>query len=380
MVGRPTREVGMIVATRPRPPGKIDRDPHVPPGDRGRQRSKPREEGAAPMGRGPLRESARLDRSVSGLGTPGRAAGLLTPATAREYCPISIHCRPQSYARLRPAGPRMARGLGHPTGDHGVTRIWYQVLSSRTKTPEMFDVLQHYLDELKNPETELDIRGTAIGGFADQYSAFVDLDAARVIELATKSFTGPNQPAVYAMANSLDPSVLGLRELLDVPVLTLMEVACNLAPSFGDRYGVLVPNRRFSYLYRDLIEGYGSTKKLAGIDQLPYDRILDMRKIFAREPGAAEACLSAVTEGFERLRERGAEVVIVPGPVGMFLGAEKVSELAGVRYLDAFALLLKMAEGIVAIPGLTTSRAFRYLRPPASLLKEAYEEYGLGAD
>ena len=258
-----------------------------------------------------------------------------------------------------------------------MTRVWYQVLSSRAKTPEMFGVLQEHLDSLANQGTTVDIQGTAVGGFADQYSAFLHLDGARILDLALENFSGDSPPDVYAMANSLDPVVQGLREVLDVPVLTLMEVACSLAPSLGDRYGILVPNRKFYPMYRDLVASYGSASKLGAIDNLPYDRILDMRGIFAGDAGAADKCMSAVSDGFSRLGDRGADIVIVPGPVGMFLSHSGVTEFDGVRYLDAFGLLLKVAEGIAAMPGLTTSRFWRYAKPPQALFEEALSEYDL---
>ena len=144
----------------------------------------------------------------------------------------------------------------------------------------MFDAMQKHLDSVANPGTIVNLQGTAVGGFADQYWAFLHLDGSRVLTSSLENAANGFTADVYAMANSLDPGVSGLREILDVPVLTLMEVACSLAPSFGDRYGFLVPNRRFHHTYRDLVAAYGLEAELGGIDHLGYDRILDMRKVF----------------------------------------------------------------------------------------------------
>jgi allantoin racemase len=243
----------------------------------------------------------------------------------------------------------------------------------------MFAAMQRHLDSVANPGTIVDLHGTAIGGFADQYSTFLHLDGARVLtaalESAGKGFTGD----VYAMANSLDPGVPGLREILDVPVLTLMEVACSLAPSFGDRYGFVVPNQRLRHHYRDLVASYGLEAKLGGIENLGYDRILDMRKIFLGDQSEVDACMSAVDASFGRLGRLGVEVAFVPGPIGALLSGSGVTELSGVRYLDALGLLLKVSEGVAGLSGLTTSRFHRYAQPPAPLLREALAEYDLSS-
>jgi allantoin racemase len=258
-----------------------------------------------------------------------------------------------------------------------MTEVWFQVLSSRTKTPEMFDAMQKHLDSVANPGTIVNLQGTAVGGFADQYSAFLHLDGSRVLTSSLENAANGFTADVYAMANSLDPGVPGLREILDVPVLTLMEVACSLAPSFGDRYGFLVANRRLRHHYRDLVAAYGLEAKLGGIDHLGYDRILDMRKVFVGDQSEVDACMGAVEAGFERLGRSGVEVAFVAGPVGALLSGSGVTELSGVRYLDALGLLLKVSEGVAGLSGLTTSRFHRYAQPPVSLLREALAEYDL---
>lgn len=262
-----------------------------------------------------------------------------------------------------------------------MSRIWCQLVSSPQKVPQMFSALQEIADRLKCPDTTVDIRGTKVGGFADKYDAFLHLDGAELLRLAMTDFQ--DEPGdVYALVNSLDPAINGLREILDVPVLTLMEVACPMSLLWGDQFGLMVPNSKMVPQYHDVVARYHLGQRMVGVEPLPFPHLLDLHRLYTGDKTLADQVMTALAEAAETLVHQGAEVLMSPGPVGHWLAGEGVTELAGARFIDMFGLLLKVSEGVAVMAAqgaLGPSRIRRYASPPVGLLKEAFKEYNLGA-
>ena len=191
-------------------------------------------------------------------------------------------------------------------------KIWYQLVSSSKRLPNFIAELTEQCARAAAPGTRVDVNGTPNGALGDHYASFLQLDALDIIKLMRTRVLGHDYQA-YALANSLDPALDALREQLDIPVLSLMQVGCSLAPMLGDRFGVVVPNFKFAPMYRAVIESHGLSGKLAGIEPLGFDRISDHDAMFSDE-SAAEAGLREIDEVAGRLVAQGAEVILAPGP------------------------------------------------------------------
>ena len=257
-----------------------------------------------------------------------------------------------------------------------MSNLWFQLVSSRAKVPQMFAALETIGARVKHPDTTFEVHGTAVGGFADPWDAFLHLDGAELIRLAMAEFPLTRADA-YGLVNSLDPAIKGLRQVLDVPVVALMEVACSMSRIWGDRFGLLVPNRQMVPLYRDLIESYGLAGRLAGIEPLPIDAILAYHRIYQGDPTLTERAMQAAEDGAQRLVEQGADLILAPGPLNFYLEREGITDIAGARFVHSFSLLLKVTEGVATLAqhGLTTSRTLRYSKPPAALYADALAAY-----
>jgi allantoin racemase len=257
-------------------------------------------------------------------------------------------------------------------------KIWFQLVSSRKRLPNFLDALQQQCDQVAAPGTVVEVQGTPNGALGDHYASFLHFDADEIIRLL-HTRVRPGHYDVYALANSLDPALDALRESLDIPVLSVLEVGCAVAPMLGDRFGLIVPNSKFIPKYRDLVAGYGRERQLAGISPLQFDHIADHNAMFVDE-AAAQHTLGVVSDCARELVDAGAEVVMAAGITACLLSKYRVTELHGARVLDMYSTLVKVSESMGYLAehcGMTTSRVRRYKTPPSALVDEAVRTYRL---
>jgi allantoin racemase len=253
-------------------------------------------------------------------------------------------------------------------------KIWYQLISSRDNLPEFVRALERLCVQAAAPGTEVVIRGTATGGVGDDYASVRQVHAFEIVSNAIHE-VAPGGFGCYVMANSLDPGLDALRELLDVPVLSLLQVGSSLAAMVGDQFGVIAPNPRFAAAYEDLIIGYGLGSRFAGAESLSFIEIPAIDEVF-KDALLAASTVEALSVAATALRRRGAEVVLVPGPLSCLLGRDKVFELAGLPVIEVYTAVLKIAETAATlgvIGGLRTSRIGRYAQPPRWMRGDAVE-------
>src|SRR5690606_9246819 len=104
-------------------------------------------------------------------------------------------------------------------------RIWYQLLSSETGMKNFIAATQALVDRAVSAGTTVEVRGTTNGVLGDQFRLFWNYDQREVIDNALKIRRDGGYDA-FVIANSLDPALVELREMLDIPVLSFMEVNC----------------------------------------------------------------------------------------------------------------------------------------------------------
>jgi allantoin racemase len=257
-------------------------------------------------------------------------------------------------------------------------KVWFQLVSSPERLPAFLRALQGLTAAVAADGTDVLVRGTAHGAIADQYATFLHFDADEVIRLAHREVM-TSSVDVYAMANSLDPALDALREALPMPVMSIMQVGCSVATMVGDRFGLVVPNRRLGPAYQRLVRSYGLGDRLAGVQPLGFDDIADQNALFTDETVATQTLERVHTAGAE-LVVRGAEVIMVPGPVGCMLQLRGVREVAGAPLLDLYSVLVKVCEAVGQLFAqglLATSRVNRYQQPSLTLLDEAARIYGV---
>ena len=254
-------------------------------------------------------------------------------------------------------------------------KIWFQLISSEARVPHFFEAVRRQSRDAAGVGTEVTVRGTTNGGLFDQHASLLQLDEVELLNIASREVAQRGY-SVYAMANCLDPALDGLREILDVPVVSLMEAGCFVASLVGDRFGVIAPNSKMRYRIADLLGARGYEHKLAGITSLQFDHVPDMDKMFT-DRSVADNVIQALADNAEELVASGAEVILIPGPVASLVAREKIQSLHGAVVLDMYAALINVAEGVgrlVSSTGLQTSRAGRYAAPPAAAVASAFTQ------
>jgi len=257
-------------------------------------------------------------------------------------------------------------------------RIWYQLLSSETGMNNSIAATQAIASKAAAPGTIVEVRGTTNGALGDNYRLFWHLDTREVIANALKVRQSGKYDA-FVIANSLDPGLVELREMLDIPVVSFMEVCCFTACMMGERFGILVSNEKFAPRYREIAIGYGLRDRLAAVEATRFNNIREMNNLFGATD-SAERMLAELSEAARRAIAKGADVLFASGPKAAFLASRGIYEIDGVPLLDCYSLLVKVTEAMVAmhkITGVCVSRKGLYQSPPKELIMKAAEIHGI---
>lgn len=257
-------------------------------------------------------------------------------------------------------------------------RLWYQLLSSERRLSNFLKAAQTLCDRAAAPGTTVEVRGTRHGALGDQYRFFWHYDVREVVDngLRVRDETrASGKYDAFVVANSLDPAIVELREMLDIPVLSFMEVNCFTACMLGDRFGLVVPNERMIPHYTSIVRGYGLSSRLAAVEPIRFENMTRFDDSFT-DPAVGDDLEAQVREAAHEAVAKGAEVLILTGPQSAVMALRGVREVESALLMDSYSLLVKHAEAMVAMHKLTgtpVSRKLLYKTPPAELIKLAAE-------
>ena len=257
-------------------------------------------------------------------------------------------------------------------------RIWFQLLASETGMSNSIAATKAIADKAASPGTIVEVHGTTNGALGDNYRLFWHYDTREVIDNGLK-VRQSGQYDAFVIANSLDPGLVELREMLDIPVLSFMEVCCHTACMMGENFGILVSNEKFIPRYREIAIGYGLRDRLAAVEATKFDNIRDLNTVFGAGD-AADRLKAELGEAARRAIDKGAEVLIASGPKAAFLASQGIYELDGVPLLDCYSLLVKFTEAMVGmhkLTGISVSRKGLYQSPPKELVMKAAAIHGI---
>ena len=257
-------------------------------------------------------------------------------------------------------------------------RLWYQLVSSETGMNHFLAACQTLADRAKSHGTTVEVHGTSSGALADQFRLFMNYDVREVIDHGLRIRREGGYDA-FVLANSFDPGLVELREMLDIPVVSFMEVACFTACMMGERFGVVGPNQKFIPRYREIVHGYGLRDRLASVEGIAFDNIRGLNEVFV-DQAAGDKAIEQIVVAARRSIAAGADVVIPAGPAAALLATRGMFELDGVPLLDCNSLLVKSAETMVEMKQLTgthISRRLLYQAPSEELVRRVAEVRGI---
>jgi len=260
-------------------------------------------------------------------------------------------------------------------------KIWYQSMSRfETKWKAYPKYLRRILDQVKDPDTEIEVHGiTKIGGFADQYRYLEYLETGEVMENVHTALKRGFD--AFLIGNIADPGLRECREIANIPVLGLCETSLHTASMMGANFSLVTINEKFTPRIVENVVHYGLKDRLAAVHRMKVDRILNLdegfenlevqRDLIGQFQNAAKASTDA-----------GAEVVIAAGGVVMALLAYAgvYTTPSGAPILNGITTLVKMGEMAVKLDrimgGTFTSKRLQYAPPGPDQIAEIREYYG----
>lgn len=259
-------------------------------------------------------------------------------------------------------------------------KIWYQLVSSETGMSNFLAATQTLCDGIANPGTRVEVRGTRQGALGDQFRLFWNYDVREIIDNALAIRRSGGYDA-FVLANSLDPALVELREILDIPVVSHMEVSCFHACTMGERFGLVVPNEKMVPRYREIPIGYGLRDRLASVEAIDFANIRGFDAVFV-DAKLGDDCVAQTLAAARRCIARGAEVVIPAGPTATLLAQRGIFEVDDVPLLDCYRLLVKSTEMTIAMKratGVHVSRKLLYQAPPADYIEKVAQVRNIDA-
>ena len=190
-------------------------------------------------------------------------------------------------------------------------RLWVQVFSARERNPNFHGALEQHLRSVVEPGVELEVHGTRKGGLGEQFRFFQAIDTPDIIEniLKCKHATGEQRYDAFVSLNSTDPALYEAREILDIPVLGFLETTVLVACMMGRSFSLITPNPKFAISYRQKVELYGFTGRMASIEAMDFPHLPDYRNAFI-DPAAHQRVMDEFDRAVRRAVAAGAEVII----------------------------------------------------------------------
>lgn len=253
-------------------------------------------------------------------------------------------------------------------------RIWYQGLSSPQRKPVFYRLLNEYARKVGAPGTEVEFHGLITGGLGDHYRSIEMLDTRPLLENALKAERDGFD--AFAIGNTLDAGLYEARELVNIPVLGILETALLVTSMMGRNFALIAPGPKFIPKWEEMVARYGFKNRLACITSMEYtpqglEPILD--------PDYRQKFMDVFMKAARPALDAGAEVLIpVGGAVVMFMGHYQVREIENVPVFDSIAAVIKMTEVMVKlrqITGTFISRKLKYAQPPKEMLQQVLKAY-----
>src|SRR5882724_5314847 len=141
------------------------------------------------------------------------------------------------------------------------------------------------------------------------------------------------------IAVSYDTGLKAMREMLDMPVVGMTEAALYTACMLGGPIGLIGFGKRVWPMYRELIEGYGLSGRIAG------SRVSE--NTTAYKPGDTSALdQELIATARDLVEQDGAESIVVLGAV-MAGAARRIEDRVPVPVLDGMRAAVPQVEALV---------------------------------
>jgi allantoin racemase len=259
-------------------------------------------------------------------------------------------------------------------------KLFYQSMgvARRSESGMYARTLSSILRDAAEPGTAIDVHGLGPGkAIADQYRYLELLDTAEVLQNGLRAEAEGYD--AFLIGNVFEPGLHALREVLNIPVMGLLESSVHLACLMGASFSIVNVNPKFTRKVTENIAATGLGSRLISIDDMRVERgqVLDLA---FEDKALRDNVVRQFTEAARAGIGKGAETIIPAGGIVMTLLAfAGVHQIDNVPIVNGLIALTKMAEMAVRIRGLTgvfTSKRMMYAPPMGTLLADIRAAYG----
>lgn len=244
-------------------------------------------------------------------------------------------------------------------------RIWHQSFLDLEQLPGYRKLLVEHGNGICESGTTIDVHGVETGQWPSRdypkYSGQGQhLKVAQIIENARRA----QREGYDAMALSvfLDPGLQEARSLVDMPVVSALETALEVASKMGRCIGLITRSSWMNPQVESLVRGYGYADRVGELTALAYPMGLDeLEKVSA----APQAFIAQFSEQSRALIRGGVDVIVpAEGLLNTVLIRNGVREIDGVPVLDSYGVLIASAEMHIRIRRAAGATAKKPMPPP----------------
>jgi len=270
-----------------------------------------------------------------------------------------------------------ARGRSRENRD--MKLFWQSMgVARRSDSGPYAKVLADIVQGAAAPGTAVSVHGLGPGkAIADQYRYLEYLDTAEILENGLRAEQEGHD--AFLIGNVFEPGLHALREVLNIPVLGLLESSVHLACLMGASYAIVNVNPKFTRRVTENIASTGLSGRLVSIDTMRVERGQVLDRAF-EDATVRDALVAQFSAAARTGIAKGAETVIPAGGIVMAnLAAAGVHAVDDVPIVNGLIALVKMAEMAVQIRRLTgvfTSKRMMYAPPTGKLLNDIRAAYG----
>jgi len=256
-------------------------------------------------------------------------------------------------------------------------KIWYQSGLSFERFRAYEKHLREHIKAAADPGSEFEICGTKKGGTGVEYLFTEYFFAREMIENGLKAERQGFD--AYVIGTTNEAGLIECREVLNIPVIGMIEASVHAACIMGRNFALITPNEKMIPHFEEQVSRYGLKDRLVGIQYTEF-KIPELGRVF-EDSQLQQKQLSEFREGARKTIEAGAEVIVpIGGIAGLFLARSGLHEIDGVPVIDTISVAVKTAEMMVKLKNLTgtfVSRRLTFARPPDEILEQVCRDYGV---
>jgi len=248
-------------------------------------------------------------------------------------------------------------------------KIWYQSYVDYENGKAYWDKLQTHLNDIKSPDTQIDIRGITPH---DNYAhPLVEFRCAR--EMISNAIKAEKEGYdAFIVGHFQDAGLYEARSVVDIPIIALGEATMLFSCQLGQRLGIVTINPRFIPWFHHQIAKYGLKERVVGVHSMTFEpgQIL---KAYSSSDKADEVRKLFEEQG-KPLIKSGIDVIIPGGGIPMLLFSKFFNHTIDTApVINGIPIVIKMAEMTISLKrqtGLEVSRNSDYSKAPDHIIEE----------